>query len=105
MVMVCTTVDVYTCVMVVVESTSPVTVMVVGGPLGKCGVTSGPDPVPLGPVPPGMVCDPLGSTPVPLGWGTTPVPAGLVDELWPFCEAEPVPWEGCGIMPVPEVCV
>lgn len=66
----------------VVEVTSPVWVMVVAGLLG-CGVTSGPDPVPLGPVPAGMLLDPLGSTPVPLGWGTTPVPAGLVDELYP----------------------
>lgn len=93
MVMVWTAVDVYTCVMVVVDGTSLVTVMMIGGSLGKVGVTSGTDPVPLGPVPAGRVLDPVS-----LGCGPTPVPAGLVEELCP------VPL-GCGITPVPEGCV
>lgn len=54
--MVLTMVDVYTWVMVVVVVTSPVWVMVLGGLLGL-GVTSGPDPVPLCPVPAGAELD------------------------------------------------
>lgn len=44
-------VDVYLWVIVVVEVTSPVTVMVVGGRLGPGGVTTGWDLVPLGSTP------------------------------------------------------